>query len=125
MPSQRNFWLWYLLSIVTLGIGGIVWYYLINRDAKTLARNNAWSPGLSVVAVTLGALIIIPALVSLWRTWSRVREATNADGMSAGVQFLLIFIPIVNIAYSGYLQSKLNKAIAATSGTVAQPATSG
>ncbi len=125
MPGTRNFWLWYLISIVTLGIGGLVWYYLINRDAKILARNNAWSPGLSVVAVTLGALIIIPALVSIWRSWSRVREATHADGMGAGTQFVLCFVPIVNIAYSGYLQSKLNHAITAgSSAVVAEPAAS-
>jgi len=113
VPGQRNFWIWYLLSIVTLGIAGLVWYYLINNDAKKLARNNAWSPALSVVAVTIGALVIVPVFVSIWRTWSRVREATNADGMGAGTQFVLCFIPIVSIAYSGYLQSKLNGAIAA------------
>ncbi|MCW2965416.1 MAG: hypothetical protein JWO17_2668 [Actinomycetia bacterium] len=108
---ERNIVLWYVVSILTFGIGFIVWYYLLNKDAKALANNKAWSPGLSVVAVTIGAILIIPPLVSHWRTWSRVREATNADGLSAGLQFCLIFIPIVNLAYSGYLQSKLNQAV--------------
>jgi hypothetical protein len=113
MAGKRNIVLWYVLSIVTLGICGIIWYYLINADAKKIAKNNAWSPGMSVLAVTLGAIIIIPPFVSIWRTWSRVREATHADGMAAGLQFVLCFVPIVNIAYSGYLQSKLNNAAAA------------
>lgn len=113
MPSQRNIWLWYAISIVTLGIGAIVWYYKLNADAKKLAKNKAWSPALSVLAVTLGAILIIPLLVSQWRTWSRVREATDADGMSAGIQFCLTFIPIVNVVYWGYLQSKLNAAVTA------------
>jgi hypothetical protein len=108
---ERNIVLWYVVSIVTIGIGFIVWYYLLNKDAKTLANNKAWSPGLSVVAVTIGAILVIPAIVSHWRTWSRVREATNADGLSAGLQFCFVFIPIVNLAYSGYLQSKLNQAV--------------
>jgi hypothetical protein len=30
--------------------------------------------------------------------------------LSAGLQFCLTFIPLVNLAYSGYLQSKLNRA---------------
>jgi hypothetical protein len=114
MPGKRNIVLWYVISIVTLGIGGLVWYYLINADAKRLAQNKGWSPGLSVVAVTLGAFLIIPPFVSIWRTWSRVREATNADGMNAGLQLVLCFIPLVNIAYSGYLQSKLNQAAMVT-----------
>lgn len=121
MPSRRNFWLWYLISIVTLGIGGLVWYYLINNDAKKLANNKSWSPALSIVAVTIGAIVIVPVFVSVWRTWSRVREATQADGMGAGTQFVLCFIPIINIAYSGYLQSKLNGAIEATSTPAAAP----
>jgi hypothetical protein len=112
MPKQRNIVLWYVISIVTLGIGGLVWYYLINADAKRLAQHKGWSPGMSVVAVTLGAILIVPPFVSIWKTWSRVREATNADGMSAGLQFLLCFIPIVNIAYYGYLQHKLNQSVA-------------
>lgn len=108
---QRNIALWYVVSIVTVGIGAIVWYYKLNADAKRLSGNKAWSPGLSVLAVTLGSLIVVPAYVSMWRTWSRIREATGLDGLSAGIQFCLVFIPLVSIAYYGYLQSKLNRAI--------------
>ena len=32
--------------------------------------------------------------------------------MSAGIQFCLCFIPLINIAYYGYLQSKLNGTVA-------------
>jgi hypothetical protein len=113
--KPRNIFLWYVLTVVTLGIGGIVWYYKLNADAKRLAQNKTWSPGLSVFAITVGSLIIIPPLVSLWGTWSRVREATQLDGLSAGLQFCLIFVPIVNLAYYGYLQAKLNRAVSATS----------
>ena len=76
---------------------------------------------MSVLAVTLGSLLIIPPFVSYWKTWSRVREATNLDGMSAGIQFCLGFLPIVNIAYLGYLQSKLNRvaSVPVTTGVVA------
>jgi hypothetical protein len=116
--QQRNILVWYLLTIVTLGIGGIVWFYKLNADAKRLANDNAWSPGLSVLAVTLGALLVVPPIVSHWRTWSRVRQATGLDGLSAGLQFCLIFIPLVNLAYYGYLQSKLNHAIETRAGRV-------
>lgn len=116
MPPRRSIVIWYLVTILTLGIGGLVWYYKLNADAKKLAGNKAWSPALSVLAVTLGAILIVPLLVSQWRTWSRVREATHGDGMSAGIQFCLTFIPLVNIVYFGYLQSKLNKAVTVPEG---------
>jgi Domain of unknown function (DUF4234) len=111
VPPTRNIVVWYVVGIVTLGIGFLVWYYTINKDAKTLARDKGWSPAMSVFAVTIGSLLIVPPFVSIWRTWSRVRKATNADGMSAGIQFCICFIPLLNLAYSGYLQSKLNRAV--------------
>jgi hypothetical protein len=74
---------------------------------------------MSVLAVTLGSLIIVPPFVSYWRTWGRVREATNQDGMSSGIQFCLIFIPLVNLAYLGYVQSKLNRVAGAPQTTAA------
>jgi hypothetical protein len=107
--GRRNILLWYVVSILTLGIAGIVWYYKVNADAKRLAGNKGWSPAMSVVATTIGALLIIPPFVSTWRTWTRVRIATDADGMSAGIQFCLCFIPLINIAYMGYMQHKLNQ----------------
>jgi hypothetical protein len=114
MQGRRNIALWYVVSIVTLGIGALVWYYKVNADAKRLAQNKAWSPGLSVVAITLGSLLIVPPFVSTWGTWSRVREATDADGMSAGLQFLFCFIPPISLAYFGYLQHKINRAAEAS-----------
>jgi Domain of unknown function (DUF4234) len=114
--KERSIVAWYLIGIVTLGIGFVVWYYKLNKDAKVYANNNAWSPGLSVVAITIGAILVIPPIVSHWRTWTRVREATSSGGMSAGLQFCFVFIPLVNLAYWAYLQSKLNAAIGAHSG---------
>jgi hypothetical protein len=111
----RSIVLWYVVGVVTFGIGFVVWFYKLNSDAKTLAGNASWKPWVSVLAITLGAIVIVPAYVSHWTTWSRVREATGAaQEMSTGLQFIFVFIPLVNLAYWGYLQSKLNAAAAAT-----------
>lgn len=110
----RSIVLWYVVGVVTLGIGFIVWFYKLNADAKLLARNESWKPWVSVLAITVGAIVIVPAYVSHWTTWSRVREATGAThDMSTGLQFIFVFVPLVNLAYWGYLQSKLNAAAAA------------
>src|SRR6266540_1080354 len=99
MPGKRNIVVWYVVSIVTLGLAWLVWYYKVNKDAKTIANNKGWSPAMSVVAVTLGGFIIVPPFVSTWRTWSRVRGATQADGMIAGTQFCPRFTPTARIPY--------------------------
>jgi hypothetical protein len=107
------------VAIFTLGIAAIVWYYKINKDAKVITDNKTWSPAVSVLAITLGSLLIIPVFVSYWKTWGRVREATQAEGMATGIQFCLVFVPIVNVAYLGYLQSKLNRVAEAPQPSVA------
>ena len=116
MIQRRNILVWYLLTFVTLGIWGFVWYYKINAEAKHLALEHpdtesdarGWSPGMSIVAVTLGALIIVPPFVSVWGTWSRVRKGTRSHDMAAGKQFLFCYVPLINLAYYGVLQSQLN-----------------
>ena len=120
MIQRRNIVVWYLVSIVTLQLAWIVWYFKVHADAKNLALGRAdlrsrarfWSPWKSVLAITLGGVLIVPIFVSLGGTWSRVRKGTRSRAMAAGKQFLFTFVPLVNIAYMGILQSELNKAAA-------------
>jgi len=63
------------LGIITLGIYGIFWYYYTNKElAETgKARGSTEcgdSPGTSVVAITLGAFVIVPAFVSAYNSAS-------------------------------------------------------
>src|SRR5262245_26834532 len=68
------------LGLITLGIYWIVWYYKINKEMKEFGRayndpELALSkPANSVWAITLGALIIVPAIVSYYRTVGRIRR---------------------------------------------------
>jgi hypothetical protein len=104
------------LSLITLGIYYIFWWYFINREMRDLghARNQdlGQSPGNSVLAITLGALIIVPALVSLWRTSDRIQRSQEVAGVERGANGPIIFILLLLIGPVGiwYAQSELNKA---------------
>jgi len=115
--ARRSPGLWTVASLLTLGLAGAVWHYKINNDAKKLALEEpelsrlakGWSPGLSVFALLAGTFTLgISALVTTWRTWTRVRLATDSDRLGAGYQFCMTFIPIVNIFHHAVLQSELN-----------------
>ncbi len=103
------------LGLVTLGIYAFFWWYFINREMRDFGQARGTdlgqSPGNSVLAVTLGALIIVPAIVSLWRTSERLSKAQAVAGLteraSGPVTFLLLFL----IAPVGiwYVQRELNK----------------
>jgi Domain of unknown function (DUF4234) len=106
------------LGLITLGIYHIFWWYFINREMADYGQANGVpelgdNPILSVLAVTLGALIIIPPFVSHWRTLKRIETAQNralgSNNIGVLLLFILIFIPLVNLVVFPIMQSNLNQ----------------
>src|SRR3954468_16730120 len=59
------------LTFITLGIYAIFWYYFVNKELAAIGKAHntdeaGTSPGTSVLAVTLGAFIIVPAILSIY-----------------------------------------------------------
>jgi hypothetical protein len=112
-----NPWLVALFCVITLGIYYLFWYYFVNREMADYGEANKTdigaSPGMSVVAITIGGLIIVPPFVSVFHTGKRMRLSRRVAGIpggSAGLFFLLSIIPIVSFFAPVYLQSELNGA---------------
>jgi Domain of unknown function (DUF4234) len=103
------------LSIVTLGIYYLCWWYFINREMRDLgkARNVdlGQSPANSLLALFPGWIIIIPSLVTLWTTSGRIESSQETVGMDRRVSGPIIFILLLLIGPVGiwYAQSELNK----------------
>jgi hypothetical protein len=112
------------LGIITFGIYTLVWYYLINDEMRRQGEDV--SPGISLLAVTLGALLIIPPFVSMYNTAERIRRSQEGRGVSKPISpllaLLLLFIPIANIFQTAYLQSGLNRAWERRAGDFSGPA---
>jgi hypothetical protein len=103
------------LTLITLGIYFFFWWYFINREMRDLGRARGAdlgdSPGTSVLAVTLGALIIVPAIVSEWTTSGRIERSQEAVGLERRASGPVIFVLLLLISPVGiwYAQSELNK----------------
>jgi len=105
-----------VLAIITLGVYLVVWWYKINREMADLgrARNTdelGDSPGKSLLAVTLGALIIVPAIISIVHTAQRIQRAQRLSGVDPQLNgWLALLLAIVfSPAFYAYQQSELNK----------------
>ena len=107
------------LSLITLGIYQIFWWYYINSEMNELGSTYdddylENSPGVATLAVTLGVLLIIPPFVSLWRTCKRIERSQErvigSNNFSPLLAFILAFIPLVNLAVAPMMQSNLNQA---------------
>jgi len=111
-----------LWSILTLGIYTSVWYYRINREMRDFGRAHGdeklanSNPTLSILATTIGALVIVPAIVSYWKTTGRIRRMQSlcnvplTEGWVIALLYVLgSFILITLPAIPAFVQSGLNK----------------
>jgi hypothetical protein len=115
------------LSIITFGIYGIFWYYFVNKELAEIGKARGTdecgtSPGTSVLAVTLGALVIVPAFWSAYNFCKRLRAAERLTGAPEGMEPGLLFVLYVFLApVAAYIaQSNLNKVLQTQAGAGAQ-----
>ena len=73
-----------------------VWYYKINRELRDYGRAQGdeelaeSNPAMSVLAVTLGALIIVPPFVSWYRATKRIQRAQELAGTAQMSGWLMV-----------------------------------
>jgi hypothetical protein len=102
-------------SLLTLGIYGLVWYYKVNKELAELGRAKGTeelgtSPGTSLLAVTLGALVIVPAIISMINTYKRITAAQRMAGVSQPLNgwIAIILAFVLGPVLYAYLQSGQN-----------------
>jgi Domain of unknown function (DUF4234) len=109
----RNPFLVFVWSLLTLGIYYLVWYYKINRELRDACGIDV-SPGVALLAISLGWLVIVPPFVSWYRTFIRIAEAQRAAGVTSEANPVLGFILFVIAVFLlpvevVYAQDELNK----------------
>jgi Domain of unknown function (DUF4234) len=106
---RNSFLVWFVWPLITLGIYHLVWWYKINREVRDFDRRIVVSPGVAVLALVPGFLLIVPPFVSVYRTGARIRQAQQAAGLqntvSPGLGLLLSFLLSLHTLY---YQSQLN-----------------
>jgi hypothetical protein len=111
--KQRNLWAVALLPFITLGIYNLVWWYRINRELRDFGQAKGvdlgQNPTNSLLAFFPGGLIVIPALVSLWRGTKRVQAASQTAGKEplSGWIALILYLLLAPALWA-YIQSSLN-----------------
>jgi Domain of unknown function (DUF4234) len=117
-----------IFSLVTLGIYAIYWIYVTAKHLRDYGnakgRDLGQSPGMTLLALTVGWIIIVPPLVAMFRQAKRIQQAQHLAGVQPMNGWLaLVLYLVVSPIFFAYEQNELNKAWAREGGTV--PDTSG
>jgi Domain of unknown function (DUF4234) len=105
-----------VLTLVTLGIYTIAWWYLVNREmadhGRALGRPELGDdPARSTLAVFPGALVVVPAVWTTVTTFQRIQAAQRLHRQVPINGWLgLVLAIVLSPALMGYMQSGLNSA---------------
>jgi hypothetical protein len=115
--KRRNPWGVWALTVITLGIYGLVYWYKINREMRdvsaAIGEPFGNDPHLAWLAIFPGGIIIVPAILTYIYTARRVRRTQEltappgavVEGVSSPLTVLLALVG----GFQGiYLQYALN-----------------
>jgi hypothetical protein len=106
------------LSVITLGIYALYWFYDVNDEIRRFERDETISPGRSLLAVALGWLLIVPPFIAVYNTSLHVVKMEQRLGIPQQLSpaLNLIFLLIVGIVVPVYTQEHLNRVWDSASG---------
>ncbi|MGH2679076.1 MAG: DUF4234 domain-containing protein [Actinomycetota bacterium] len=99
------------LSFITIGIYWLYWYYQVNDEIRRFERDDTVRPGMALLAVTLGWLIIVPPFISVHNTSKHILRMEERAGITQTLSPALnvVLLLAVGIAIGIYSQEHLNK----------------
>jgi hypothetical protein len=127
LGKVRSFGVGFWLTVFTLGIYFYFWYWFTNDELKDVGAANddpnlaSSSPAMSLLAVTVGGTIVIPAWLSYYNFGQRIRRAQTVTGIAEHerinpVLAFLLLVPggilvIPAIVHYWYVTKHLNAAL--------------
>jgi uncharacterized membrane protein len=101
---------WLVWPLITLGIYHFVWWFKINREAGDFDERIEVSPVLSLLAILVGWIIIVPPFWSIYQTGERIGQMQADAGMERSCNGLIgLLLSFVLSLHSLYYQAELNR----------------
>lgn len=99
------------LTLITLGIYGLYWYYKANEEIKNFTNDDTNSPVRSLMAFIFGWLIIVPPFIAAYNTAKHVQEMEQRVGVQQQIEpaLAVIFLILISIVIGLYVQEHLNR----------------
>ena len=109
------------LTLITLFIYGLWWYWKTNDDARRYLHDETIKPGIALLAVALGWVLIVPPFISVYHTGERVERMGQKAGVAVPISPALNLVLCIVVGFFGYAytQEHLNHVWDAAAGGAA------
>jgi hypothetical protein len=99
------------LSLITLGIYGLYWYYKVNEEIQRYTGDQTISPSRSLLAVVPGFLLIVPPFIAYYNTANHIVRMEEQRGIAAQISPALVVVIalVLWIGMAAYVQEHLNR----------------
>jgi Domain of unknown function (DUF4234) len=99
------------LSIITLGIYWLYWYYQVNIEIRRFQKDETVRPGVALLAMVLGWVLIIPPFISMYNTSLHVAHMEEQKGIPSRLSPALNIVLLLVFAFGTgiYTQEHLNR----------------
>jgi uncharacterized membrane protein len=99
------------LTLITLGIYGLYWYYKANEEIRNFTNDETISPVRSLMAFIFGWLIIVPPFIAAYNTAKHVQQMEERVGVQQQIEpaLAVIFLILISIVIGLYVQEHLNR----------------
>lgn len=106
------------LTLITLGIYGLYWYYKVNEEILRYTKDDTISPARSLLAVFPGGLIIVPPFIAYYNTANHIVRMQEQRGLPSQISPALVVILgiLIFIGMAAYMQEHLNRVWDAAAG---------
>jgi Domain of unknown function (DUF4234) len=111
------------LSIITLGIYFLVWYYKVNVEVQRLENDPSMSPMRSLMAMLFGWVIIVPPFIAMYNTAKHVQAMEGRLGIQQTLEpaLTILLMLLFSLGNGIYIQEHLNRAWGAAAGSPRLP----
>ena len=111
------------LTLLTLGVYFLYWYYQINGELKRALKDDTISPTRSLMAMIFGWLIIVPPFIAMYNTAKHVQELESGRGVVQTVEpaLTIVLMFLLSFVNGMYIQEHLNRAWGATAAVAVLP----
>jgi uncharacterized membrane protein YjgN (DUF898 family) len=99
------------LTVITLGIYFLYWYWKINDELSAFEHDDSISPTRSLMAILFGWLIIVPPFIAIYNTAKHVQNAERRREIQPLLEpaLAIVFLLVVSIVNGLYFQEHLNR----------------